>query len=176
MQKRMSKVTLGLSVIAPLLVAGYGLRAFAHEEGREWNQEPEKRQETRGNHEELRLGICVGQALSQQGIILPAQSFSSLDSTTLDAIDAAVTACRADMSGNTPQPSPSPSSTPSPSNPSPQPSPSQSTTQTPTNPTAPISTVTPGTTPTPTPTDNPLKRIASANDKWFVHSRPSAAI
>ena len=124
MKNSITKKTLSITVATLLFGAATG---FAYDrEG--------QRDEQRRDHEELRLGICVGQTLSQQGITIPAlepgQTLSSLDSTTLDALEAAITTCKADMTGapqptsSTPPaltPTPTPSPLPSPSNPIPVP-------------------------------------------------------
>ena len=123
MRKQISKTTFSLSTIAILITAGYSLHGFASERGGGNNERRRDREERGGGFNELKLGICVGQTLSQQGIILalePGQSLSSLDSTTLDAIEAAVTTCR-EPTNPTPTPSPTPIVTPPTASPTPAP-------------------------------------------------------
>lgn len=58
------------------------------------------------------LGVCVGQTLASQGIVIPAPApgqpyLQTADTTVQDAMDAAVQTCRAEFSGSTPSGTPS---------------------------------------------------------------------
>ena len=139
MQHRL-KISTKTVIIAVLISTSTSLVALAEERhedrGIEIQQAYDAPREFRPEHRGLLLGICVGEALSQQGISMPpletVESLASLDSSTQAAIQSALDTCQSPPSGVNPIASPVPSPvivpppTPSPS-PSPSPSPTDST-------------------------------------------------
>lgn len=93
-------ILLTIAVTAPVVSANdEGWRARRHDEQRQ-----------------LALGLCAGQALAQEGITVPTPQAGqppALDTSTQEALQAAIQTCRSQMEGlASPTPSASPSVTP----------------------------------------------------------------
>lgn len=108
---------IGIVVAATTAVRAYsGYSAYSHYNSNgagSINRRPISNPAQRDqNNKMLLMGMCVGQALYKQGILLPnpMPKPSDLDQTTLDAIKAAMKDCRA---SNAASPSPAPSAAPS---------------------------------------------------------------
>ena len=118
--------TISYGIISSMMFSGLALADDSTYEGRDHEQHRHH-----GEQGQFKLGICVGQSLARQGIILPepsnGQPPSQEESSTQSAIDAAIQTCRDQMDGSpsSPTPSPSPDASSVPSE-SPTPIPTQS--------------------------------------------------
>ena len=132
MQMKFNKM-IGISGVIVSLTAGvtalaYDYRGFDREGGYE-EQRPMRRHVDRRQFE---LGVCVGQALAQQGIqlALPVQGQTNPpDASAQAALKTALNSCQSELNGASASPSPAPSSSPAPTstdNPMPSPAPSAS--------------------------------------------------
>jgi hypothetical protein len=109
----MALSTLGVCMIIGNLALAYdGGDAVPQQRGRrEWKA----RRKLRNRFE---LGVCVGQTLAQEGIVLPAPERGKrpqFDEATKTAFREAFKTCREELRGDEPTPAPSASPEPSPS-------------------------------------------------------------
>ena len=118
MKKNLAGSILVLAVLSSTVGGLVARHAFSDEYGSNdrYNERSEDRWEgaRRHNHRAFDLGVCVGQALAQQNIILPPPQPGvppSPNPTNQAAFKSAVQQCRSEFSG-TPVPSATPSAAP----------------------------------------------------------------
>lgn len=131
--------TISYGIISSMMFSGLALADDSTYEGRDHEQHRHH-----GEQGQFKLGICVGQSLARQGIILPepspGQPPSQDDPSTQSAIDAAIQTCRDQMDGGSSSPTASPTASPSPDV---SPVPSESPTPIPTQSESPVGTASP---------------------------------
>jgi hypothetical protein len=113
----MALSTLGVCMILGNLALAYDGGRFSND-GRARDGDRRERKERRELRTRFELGVCVGQTLAQEGIVLPAPKRGErpkFDEATQKAFREAFKSCREELKRNEPAPNPSASPEPEPS-------------------------------------------------------------